>query len=67
MKRQDFFWWNPSGNTCYAGHSPNDGLAWTRHDIFGSVGKWYVRVIGFPSLRAEAVVDDFGNLVEVPA
>jgi hypothetical protein len=56
-------WWNKSGGRCYLGFA-SDGLEWSRHgeDCIG--GYWRVAITGW---RGEhfAVMDDFGNLVEV--
>ena len=60
-------WWATSSLTGYLGESSTDGLQWERHTPMCKPGKWAVCVTGWSLGYAAAVVDDFGNLVQVPA
>jgi len=56
-------WFNHSGSVIYVGGST--GLEFRRHDIFTCEnGFWSVGITGWRN-HGKAVIDDFGNLVEV--
>lgn len=57
-------WWSQCGKTGYLGTAMHDGLEWSRHSALCEPGKWFVCVTGWP-ISANAVADDFGNLVRV--
>ena len=43
----------------------NTGLEFTRHAYCNAPGKWRVAVTGWTGMDSAAVVDDFGDLVQV--
>lgn len=60
-------WWCDSygsGLVGYVGRG-TDGLECCRHDYLCSPGLWRVGVTGWVHTVGHAVVDDFGNLVQV--
>jgi hypothetical protein len=59
-------WWSYTGSTGYLGQSQRDGLEFSRHTVYCRPGLWDVRITGWSCGGAHcAVIDDFGNLVEV--
>lgn len=60
-------WWNASGNIGYLGLAPKDGLDWRRHCPTCPPGLWAVGITGWLTRACTAVIDDFGNLVQVPS
>jgi len=61
-----YFWWIDTGRhglVGYGGES-NDGLEYRRHSYRCKPSLWAVLITGW-SCFADAVVDDFGNLVQV--
>jgi hypothetical protein len=59
-------WWSESRLVGYLGRASHDGLEWRRHQPFCKPGLWAVQVTGW-TIAADAVIDDFGNLVQVRA
>lgn len=60
-------WWSGgygSGLIGYIGRV-NDGLEFARHTYLCQPGYWCVSLTGWVVAVAHAVVDDFGNLVQV--
>lgn len=57
--------WSGHGLKGYLGLSPHDGLEWSRHDWQCRPGMWAVTVTGWRCDPMPAVIDDFGNLVQV--
>ena len=60
-------WWLEGGAKGYLGLAPRDGLEWERHGELCDAGFWRVAVTGWRGMSSRAVVDDFGDLVQVPA
>lgn len=60
-------WWSPDGRAGYLGRSATDGLDYQRHGWMCRPGLWSVSITGWHVNAAFAVMDDFGNLVQVPA
>jgi hypothetical protein len=59
-------WWSDSAG--YLGPSLLDGLEWTRHFYLNRPGFWRVAITGWGDAYGHpAVMDDFGNLVQVQA
>lgn len=60
-------WWWDTGHSGLIGYfgKPSDGLHWMRHAWGCKPGMWAVGITGWDSFGKAAVVDDFGNLVEV--
>lgn len=56
-------WWNQSGTRCYVGRA-SGGVEWSRHSEDCRSGFWFVTLTGW-GRGHDAVMDDFGNLVEV--
>lgn len=54
-----------AGSCCYIGDELQ-GLEYERHSYRCQPGKWHVGVTGW-EMNNPAVIDDFGNLVQVPA
>jgi hypothetical protein len=61
-------WWSVESATGYLGEAPRDGLEWTRHGYLNHPGLWRVAITGWGDACGHpAVMDDFGNLVQVQA
>lgn len=60
-------WWSDITGAGHLGRSTKDGLAYRRHTGAVRPGFWTVSVDGWAHMTQQAVVDDFGNLVQVPA
>ena len=58
------WWWADHGLTAYCGEAV-DGLQFSRHGFMCRPGFWLVGITGWACEVAHAVVDDFGNLVQV--
>lgn len=59
-------WWTESHAVKgYLGLAPRDGLEWERHGSFCDPGFWRVSVTGWGGMTSRAVVDDFGDLVQI--
>ena len=57
-------WWSVGGNSCYIGRGI-DGLEFHRHGPMSKPGRWWVGITGWDARGHDAVIDDFGNLVQV--
>lgn len=58
-------WWSTSGLIGYLGLNGRDGLEWRRHAFMCRPGMWAIGITGWSMEPLQAVVDDFGNLVQV--
>ena len=60
-------WWSDDGHGGLCGYigAGVEGLEFVRHGFYSRPGFWCLSLTGWAIAVAHAVVDDFGNLVQV--